>query len=200
MIDGQAVARPDAPQVLSVGSHGVWAQAAGYRDAYRNFVVTAAGVTPLEIQLEPLPSVPITKAAAPDAPRAARHQRPAPESPSHLWSYILGGTGLALGAGAVALYVKGTAEHRDLQDRRDRLAEAHATSTLTQPQREELARLLSDSASQQRWDDVAVGLGICAGVSLGTAIALLWRDAPGADQRAAKVSFDGRSLSWSTTW
>jgi hypothetical protein len=128
------------------------------------------------------------------------HRSPPQEPPSHLWSYVLGGTGLALGAGALALYVHGSAEHRELQDRRDRLAEEHTINTLTEPQREELAQLLSDSASQQRWDDVAVGLGVCAGVSLGTALALFWRDSHRPTEHAPQVSFDGRNVSWSTTW
>jgi tetratricopeptide (TPR) repeat protein len=195
VVDGRAVAQPSEPQVLSIGTHGVWAQAPGRRDGYRSFVVNGGDTTEVELLLAPLPAEPPPIKLKPKPKQLAQPNDP----PSHLWSYVLGGTGLALGAGAVALYVKGSADHRDLQDRRDELTKEHTAGTLTQHQREEWALLMSDAASQQRWDDVAIGLGICAGVSLGTAIALFSRSSPNVSERA-QVSFDGRRVSWSAVW
>ena len=195
-LDGQALDEPIGELVVVAGAHGVWLQASGYRDSYQSFVVQAGQVSQLDIRLEPLPAppAPVRSPEPKPLPAAPRH-----ESPSRVWSYVLGGTGVALGAGALAIYAKNSASHREWQDRRDRFAEQTSYGMMTQTQREQLASLLGDATEQQRWDDVALGLGIGAGVSLGAAIVLFWRGAPSAEQ-PRQLSFDGRRMLWSTTW
>jgi hypothetical protein len=114
------------------------------------------------------------------------------------WSYALGGTAALMGASALAIYARNSAAHREWQVRRDTFAEQAGYDGLSQPQRDELAALLRQGTSQQRWDDLALGLGIGAGLSLGAAVVLFWKSAPSTQTR--QLGFDGRRMVWSTTW
>jgi hypothetical protein len=196
-LDGQELKQPAQEQLLTSGAHGVWVQAPGYRDGYRSFVIEPGEVSELSVELQPV-------AIAPPAAAVPAPQKPAPvanEQPkSRLTSYVLAGTSLVLGGGALVIYLKNSADHRAWQARRDRFAEQPtAAGMINQAQRDELARLLEEAARQQRWDDVALGLGIGAGVSLGAAVVLFWQGAPSSREHG-QLHFDGRNVAWSTTW
>lgn len=103
----------------------------------------------------------------PTAERVQEQRRKAAAKRS--WSYVIGGTGLALLSTSAALYIDNNSRYRHWSDGRDSLAREAEQGSPTLS--EHIAASRQTAVSIQRQDDVALGTALLGGAVVGYAIA-----------------------------
>ena len=202
-VDGQIVgsAPLTEPVRVTAGSHVVSVSVAGKPGASRS--VTLAEREVLDIEVEALPEKPGYETAPPEKQPGiavvtpARHDQGPIETRANASKgtlssigYVVGGIGLAFGAGALGHYFWNRGRYEDWKATHSQLTDPGATDYIArQTQNNELAQSIDDASR------VTVGLATAGGALLATGVTLVVVD--GLQHPALKTNIQGSAVALS---
>jgi hypothetical protein len=114
-----------------------------------------------------------------------------------LWGYIAAGTGLALGATAVIIYVKTNEEFEEFKQRYKNFKTYGASDPTFGPRAHEL---VEDARNIQLNDDISFGFALGSGACFAAAGYLLWRGVFGGEPTRAQLFATHNSVGWVKRW
>jgi hypothetical protein len=178
LVDGVPLTGP----VLPAGRHHLEVVRAGFQGWTSDVDLAPRRATELSVQLQPEPEYAHELA---DRARARR-----------TWAYVVGGTGVALGATAVALALRSSAEYDAWSHERDQIAQAPTAADYVA----QLRRVQEKAMTVQRLDDWAIATGVVGGVLVASGAVLFLTSGPTRSALAPSLSTNAVGLSWNGSW
>jgi len=200
-IDGQPVAQSalESEWSLPVGTHGLWINEAGYEPVHQSFEIHPGERLTLRPVLEQVASPVVQRSPSATKPAVRRElARPDGHAQLRTASYVLAGSGVALGVTAGVVYALNGRQYAHWQARRDQLA-SHWGQGDPVAQQAELSGVLSELSRRQRIDDVSVALGVGAGLCLGVAGFLFWKSSD-REGHGSRLAITANGVNWSGQW
>jgi hypothetical protein len=158
--------------VLPIGVHDLTIERSGFRPWHGRVELAPGQARRVSVALAATPEFHAEQVAT-----ARRHRT---------WAIISAGAGVLLAAGAATTFIVNSGRYEDWQAKASALEAELASGAAGADALQRYREVTLEAASLQRTDDIAVGLAISAGVTLGVG-AVLWFLAPSAPETSTRV-------------